>query len=164
MTIVKICIHHGPITMEQVIINQKNGRPFFRCKLCYKITRANYYKNNKEKVDAKCREYKAKDPEKVKAIKLASRQKHWKKWALRNKLHREKYKSEQPERFQAYHRNRKSKARDTLSDGYVARLIRKRNKIPKEWLSSELISVYRTIVAIKRIKRKQNEERLNEPD
>ena len=156
MEIVKTCIHHGELTREQVNVSVSRGKTSIRCKLCQRASHSVYYERNKDKVRAKCKEYREKDPVKLRLMKRRSALKHYDK-------HREKRNRTKRINWYKYHdrklfqlRERKRKGIEDLSDSYVLRQLKRcldmqYNEIPKEF-----IEIKRAMLSIHRRRKEEN--------
>lgn len=64
------CLKHGSLTIDDCIKSGKSpgGIPRYKCRACMKDLHDQHYKNNKEKVLKKVRDYRQTNPEKIKEI------------------------------------------------------------------------------------------------
>lgn len=139
---VKHCQKHGKLSLSQVNKSRinKSGNYNYKCKICQRELHAQNYERKKNDVLARQREYKQKNPEKVKRMKAESWQKNKHKW---KKKDREKENlRRQLETLQ-------------LHDSHIKRLIRKRKKNIGV-ITTEMIDEKRKQVMIKRQRDKIN--------
>lgn len=162
--IIKICKHHGPLTIEQVNKNKSRGASLYRCKACQKEAHEKHWEKHKEIVKEKQRMYRENNREKVRECRRISRKKNLHKYPREylNQLGRNSYYRNYTERRKRENL-RKMKCRILLTDGYIRRLITRRNKVlGAEDVPEGIVSLKKTLMLIKRkIKNKSYDEKLN---
>lgn len=147
MSVVKNCIKHGALTIDQVVKAGKHnsGNPAFKCRLCLKEAHRNHYAKHKERVKKKCAEYRDQNPEKVRQTK----KNWWSKNLQSKKEWRRKDKIANPQKYKRYEYERVV----NLTDGYVKKILVKRTTLRCKDVPQEMIQVKRHLLQIKRLAR-----------
>ena len=155
LKIFMVCRKHGQLTSKMVNKRTDNGREGYRCKQCLHNLQKRHWQQNKEKVKLKQAARKAANPEMVKEIKRKSAIKHAEKRNEYNRITRIRDKAENPEKCRREENIRKQRSRDTLSDGYIRKLIKKKTKGAMPEISSEVIELKRKQVMIARMNKQR---------
>lgn len=149
--IVKNCIHHGALKIDQVVKSGiRNGAQVYKCLRCKRQTYKNNYAKNRDQILARLRSNKERDPEKRRRQKNESQ-------ARRYKIHKaERDESPFSVRLDWYEKTRKlwrerneRHVRD-LPDTYIKELITKRTKITHAEITPEMCDIKRIGIQIKR--------------
>jgi hypothetical protein len=157
--IVKTCIHHGPLTREQVNINGGNT---FRCKKCRKISHIKHYETHKHEVKLKHKEYRDNNKEKVAASKRESWLRHKHKYLEKRQLHYREHYYHNYEKERLRDNLRKTFQRQTLGDYYVKARLQKQTGISAKEIPDYLVELKRVSLTLRRsIKHKKQREKEN---
>lgn len=149
----KTCHKHGKLYKDDVIKSGKSqwtGDQKWKCKQCMKEMHKRNYELNKLKINLKAKNYRAKNPEKVRSIKLASRRK---KQDIENEKSRarwEKWEKENPGKVREMNARVKKSGRAELTDSYVKQGIVKRTGLKHHEIPQELVDAKRAIMMLKR--------------
>lgn len=156
--IVKICSLHGQLTREQININRNGVKSYFRCKQCQNESHRKYFLSHRQEVNLKCAEYRKKDPEKWKSEKRKSFLKNGRKPINKQKKSESdnKHYYKNHELTKEKNRKRKRQYSKHLRDCYVRGLLI-RSGISADVIDSNLVSIKRVTLKIKRIKKAYND-------
>lgn len=135
MNIVKVCKIHGALTEDQTTTRKdnRNGKCIIRrqCYACVNESHKRSYEKNKEKCLARNLEYTRKNKDKIKSIRVKTRDKNRVK---QNEYYRQKYNKETKE----------------LSDNYIKMILCRYGNLLYKDVPQELIGIKRACLAIKR--------------
>lgn len=143
--IVKTCPKHGELTIEQVLVDKKgNGKIYYKCKLCRKLTAHQNYEKNKSKILTRHKQYKQLYPEKKRALDRRSYQNNKERFLELQRIRQNKEPSKIKKRISTL------KSIDKLDDWYVRKVICKGTSLSATDIPKSLVEFKRDIIKLNR--------------
>lgn len=160
----KTCHKHGKLYQDDVIKSGKSqwtGEQQWKCKQCMKDMHKRNYELNKLKINLKAKHYRAENPEKVRAIKLASRRKQQDIENEKSRARWGKWENKNPGKVQEMNARVKKIARAELNDSYIKQNIVKRTGLKHDEIPQILVDAKRAVMMLKRqVKTKRDHEKV----